>query len=108
MTDDFTPLTDADHWLDWVGDDPARVVRGEIERRLREQAPTATLEWVRLLGKPEFLTVGRKLPDDPDKIIATGAALAVLFELQVHSEGRQEQLHGVFSLVVTGLDAERN
>jgi hypothetical protein len=108
MTDDFTALTEADHWLDWLGDNPAQAVRDEIARMLRQQVPTAALEWVRLLDKPYFLTGGRKQFNDPNKLIVKRAALAVPFELQVRSEGGVEQLRGVFSWVATGLNAERN
>ncbi|MBV9470074.1 MAG: hypothetical protein JO316_25545 [Abitibacteriaceae bacterium] len=107
MTDDFTPLTQSGHWLDWLGDDPAQAVRGEIESALRQQVPTATLDWVRLTGSPEFLTGGRKRRDAPDMTLVTRAALAVPFELQVRSADRQDYLRGVFSWVTTGLDAER-
>lgn len=107
MTDDFTPLTQSDHWLDWLGDDPEQAVRGEIESALRQQVPTAALDWVRLVGSPQFLTGGRKRRDAPNMILATRAALAVQFELQVHCEDRQDKLRGVFSWVTTGLDAER-
>jgi hypothetical protein len=103
MTDDVTPLTACDHWLGWLGDDPAQAVRNEIEEVLRKQVPTARLEWLRLLDRPYFLTGGRKLPDDPGKLIVTRAALAVSFELQVRAEGREDRLRGVFSWVASGL-----
>jgi hypothetical protein len=104
MTDDFTPLTEPDHYLGWLGDDPAAAVREQMESILRKQVPTATLDWVRLVGEPEFLTGGRKLPDDPSKLIITRAALAVPFTLQVSSEDGTEWLRGVFSWVAVGLD----
>jgi hypothetical protein len=107
MSDDFQPLTASDHWLGWLGDDPAKAVRGEIEGILQQQVPTATLEWVRLVDKPYFLTGGRKLPDDPGKMIVTRAALAIAFELQVRSADRVDRLHGVFSWVASGLDGKR-
>ena len=107
MTDDLTPLTSADHWLGWLGDDPGLAVRDEIEGALRHQVPTATLDWLRLHGKPYFLTGIRKLQDDPETAITTRAALAVAFELEVRSEGKVEQLNGVFSWVAAGLDGER-
>jgi hypothetical protein len=107
MPDDFTPLTSCNHYLGWLGDDPAQAVRSEIERLLQEQVPTASLEWIRLTATPEFLTGGRKAPDDPGKLILTRAALAVAFELQVCSEGRVDELSGVFSWVAAGLDGER-
>jgi hypothetical protein len=106
-TDDFTPLTSSGHWLGWLGDDPARAVREEIEAVLRQQVPTAQLSWVRLVDKPYYLTGGRKQPHHPTKVILTRAALAVPFELQVRSAGRVDELRGVFSWVATGLDGAR-
>jgi hypothetical protein len=105
--DDFSPLTDSNHWLGWLGDDPAGVIRTKLEGILRQQVATAHLEWVRLLAKPHYLTGGRKIPDDPNKILVTRAALAAPFELQVRSAERTERLRGVFSWVAIGLDAER-
>jgi hypothetical protein len=107
MTDNLTPLTAGDHWLGWLGDDPGQAVRQEIARILREQVPTAELEWLRLVDKPYFLTGGRQLPEVPGKIIVTRAALAVSFELQVRSVDEVEQLRGVFSWVAVGLDGAR-
>jgi hypothetical protein len=107
MTDDFTPLTNSNHWLGWVGDDPAQAVRGEIEGILRQQVPSAKLAWIHLNGDPYFLTGGRKAPDDPGKIVVSRAALAVSFELEVTSADRTDHLHGVFSWVVSGLDDMR-
>ena len=104
MTDDFTPLTEPDHYLGWLGDDPAAAVREQIEGVLRQQVATAKLDWVRLVGEPEFLTGGRRMPDDLGKLILTRAALAVPFTLQVSSEGRTDLLRGVFSWVAVGLD----
>jgi len=50
MTDDFTPLNPSEHWLGWLGDDPALAVRSEIESILRQQVPievlpTSLVEW---------------------------------------------------------------
>ena len=106
--DDFTPLTSPDHWLGWLGENPAQMVRDAIEESLQQQVPTARLEWVRLLGEAEFLTGGKKMPDEPTKIIATRAALAVEFVLKVSSDVGTEQLRGVFSWVARGLDGERH
>lgn len=107
MSDDFTPMTAAGHWLGWLGDDPAKAVRDEIEGILRQQVPSARLAWVRLTSAPEYLTGGRRIPDEPDKIILTRAALAAPFVLEVHSDRGTEQLTGVFSWVAAGLDGER-
>lgn len=82
-------------------------MRSEIESILRQQVPTAKLEWIHLLGEPEFLTGGRKVHGEPNKLLLTRAALAVAFTLEVRSEGRVDRLEGVFSWVAAGLDAER-
>jgi hypothetical protein len=107
MTDDFTPLTGSNHWLGWLGDDPAAAVRDEIESILRKQVATSTVEWIRLVGEPYFLTGGRKIPEEPSKMIVTRAALAVAFELEVRADEHVEQLAGVFSWVAIRLDGER-
>jgi hypothetical protein len=104
MTDDFTPLTTCNHWLGWLGADPTQEVRDSIERMLREQVPSAKLNWIRLLGEPYFLTGGRRIAEEPSKIIATRAALAVAFELQVSADHGVETLTGVFSWVAAALD----
>jgi hypothetical protein len=107
MQDDFSTLTSRDHWLGWLGDDPGSAVRREIEGILQKQVPSARLEWVRLVGEPEFLTGGRTHPSDPNTMIATRAGLAVAFELKVDSDSAAEQLRGVFSWVVCHLDGDR-
>lgn len=105
---DLTLLTASDHWLAWLGDDPAQAVYIGIEGLLRQQDSTGKLEWLRFLEKPYFLTGGRKTVDSPQQIIATRAAFAVPFELEVASAGKSDRLYGVFSWVASGLDEERH
>ncbi|WP_412542550.1 hypothetical protein R8Z50_08675 [Longispora sp. K20-0274] len=106
MFDDFGALTDRDHWLGWMGEDPAAAVRAAIGTMLADQNPTAELMWLRLVGDPYFLTGGRRLPEDPDRVVPTRAALAVGFELCVASSEAVGELRGVFSWVAAGLDEE--
>ncbi len=108
ITDDFSVLLEADHYLDWLGANPAQALRDEIERILRQQVPSAALKWIHLTGEPEFLTGGRALFNDPGKMILTRAALAVSFQMKVDSDGGEEILKGVFSWAATGLDAGRD
>jgi hypothetical protein len=107
MMDDFSPLSTSDHWLGWLGDDPGQAVRSQIEGILRQQVPTARLDWVRRLETPYYLTGARKLPDDPGNVIVTRAGLAVPFELQVRSAAGVDRLCGVVSWVASGLDGAR-
>ncbi|MEV0143511.1 MULTISPECIES: hypothetical protein [unclassified Nonomuraea] len=67
--------------------------------------PGSVLEWVKVLGTPEFLTGGRRDPDDPDKVLVVRAALALPFALSVRSPGGERSvLQGVFSWAAAGLD----
>ncbi|MEW1773737.1 hypothetical protein [Streptomyces sp. NPDC086777] len=96
--DDFGKLTDPDHWLGWLGDDPATAVRRGIEESLRAQVADAVVEWVKILETPRFLTGARRRSEDERVMLVTRAALAASFALSVRTarHGRSVLL-GVFS-----------
>ncbi|MEU6448385.1 hypothetical protein [Streptomyces sp. NPDC046979] len=102
--DDFTKLTEPDHWLGWLGDDPAAAVRKGIEGSLRPQAADAVVEWVKILETPRFLTAGRQPSENDQVMLVTRAALAAPFALSVRTRqhGRSVLL-GVFSWVAVNL-----
>ncbi|WP_405820177.1 hypothetical protein OG241_31950 [Streptomyces sp. NBC_01390] len=102
--DDFSKLTDPEHWLGWLGDDPAAAVREGIEESLRAQVADAVVEWVKILETPRFLTGGRRRAEDEQAILVTRAALAAPFALSVHTaqHGRSILL-GVFSWAAANL-----
>ncbi|MEU9942894.1 hypothetical protein ACIP46_26930 [Streptomyces lavendulae] len=102
--DDFSHLTDPDHWLGWLGDDPATAVRNGIEESLRVQVADAVVEWVKILETPRFLTAGRLRSDDEQIMLVTRAALAAPFALSVRTTqyGRNTLL-GVFSWAAVNL-----
>ena len=87
-----------------AGGDPSQAVRRESEALLGAQEPSARLDWIRLVLEPAFLTGGRKVPEDPDKIIVTRTDLAAPFELQLSSDTGIHQLRGVFLWVALGFD----
>jgi hypothetical protein len=105
--DEFAKLTEPDHWLGWLGDDPAEAVRDAIADCLHQQAPNAVLEWVKILETPRFFTGGRPSRDDENAMLVTRAGLAVSFALSVTSRKR-EILTGVFSWVAVRLDQPGN
>ncbi|MFB8241052.1 hypothetical protein ACFC58_31395 [Kitasatospora purpeofusca] len=103
--DDFAALTDSEHWLDWLGPQPAVAVRDSIAQILDEQVSGATLEWLKITDVPRYLTGGRPHPDDEDRMIVTRAGIAVPFALSVVSPGRKREiLQGAFSWAAVGLD----
>ncbi|MFD6245252.1 hypothetical protein [Streptomyces roseolus] len=102
--DDFGKLSASDHWLGWLGDDPAAAVRAGIEESLRAQVADAVLEWVKILDTPHFLTAGRPRSEDERTLLVTRAALAAPFALSVRTarHGRSVLL-GVFSWAAVDL-----
>ena len=103
--DDLSQLTDTSHWLGWLGDDPAAALRASVVDVLTGQDADAELEWLLIVDVPEYLTGGRKDPDDSSKLIMTRAGLAAPFALSVRSaDGTREVLWGAHSIVAVGLD----
>ncbi|WP_371497723.1 hypothetical protein OG871_17380 [Kitasatospora sp. NBC_00374] len=103
--DDFARLTSPDHWLDWLGKDPAGAVRGSIAGILGDQTPGAVVEWLKVTEDPRFLTGGRPDPADAQRVTVTRAGAAVPFALSVTAPGhRREVLWGVFTWAAAGLD----
>ncbi|MFE5792265.1 hypothetical protein ACFQ8C_06745 [Streptomyces sp. NPDC056503] len=102
--DDFGPLTDPDHWLGWLGADPAAAVREGIEESLRAQVADAVVEWVKILETPRFLTGGRPGGEDAQTMLVTRAALAAPFALSVRTaQHGRSVLVGVFSWAAVNL-----
>lgn len=104
--DDFGKLTDPDHWLGWLGDDPATAVRKGIEESLRAQVADAVVEWVKILETPRFLTGGRPHAEDEQLMLVTRAALAAPFALSVRTtQHGRSILMGVFSWAAVNLSS---
>ena len=107
--DDLSALTEPNHWLGWLGDDPGREVRDLIEESLTDQVAGTRIEWLKLTGEPKFLTSGKRQPDDPEKLLVVRAGLAVPFALSVRMPtGTRDLLLGVFSVALVGMDDPAN
>ncbi|MFF7776420.1 hypothetical protein ACFZCG_18580 [Streptomyces tanashiensis] len=107
--DDFSKFTRSEHWLDWLGEQPAVAVRDAVAEILDEQVSGAVLEWMKVLDVPRYLTGGRPQPDDESRMVVTRAGLALPFALSVTSPGRRREiLQGVFSWVAVRLDQPGN
>ncbi|MBF9067097.1 hypothetical protein [Streptacidiphilus fuscans] len=101
--DDFAKLTESDHWLAWIGDDPVQALRDSITNCLTGQDPKAVLDWVKILDTPRYLTGARRDPGHDDQIIVTRAGLTLSFALSV-TASKREVLTGTFSWVAVRLD----
>ncbi|MDP5313384.1 MULTISPECIES: hypothetical protein [Streptomyces] len=102
--DDFSKLTEPDHWLGWLGDSPAAAVRKGIEESLRAQVADAVVEWIKILETPRFLTAARQPSENDQVVLVTRAALAAPFALSVRTaqHGRSVLL-GVFTWAAVNL-----
>jgi hypothetical protein len=110
VRDDFTRLTEPDHWLGWLSDDPALALRESIAGILDEQVSGAVVEWLKVVDEPVFLTGGRRNAEDPERLVVTRAAMAAPFALSVRDpDGSRHVLAGVHSWAAVRLDtpAER-
>ncbi|MFJ9881115.1 hypothetical protein ACIQRN_16465 [[Kitasatospora] papulosa] len=102
--DDFSKLTEPDHWLGWLGGNPAAAVREGIEESLRAQVTDAVVEWVKILETPRFLTAGRQPSENDQVMLVTRAALAAPFALSVRTtQHGRSVLQGVFSWAAVNL-----
>ncbi|WBQ02438.1 hypothetical protein [Kribbella sp. CA-293567] len=111
VQDDFSALTEPGHWLGWLGDDPGRTLRDSIELTLAQQVKGANVEWLKFVETPEFVTGGKPVPDDPDRLQLVRTGLAVQFALCVvqpagrfKRAGQRDILTGVFSLAIVAMD----
>ncbi len=109
VQDDFTRLESSHRWLGWLPDTPGAAVRSSVERIIVAQVPGSALEWIKVIDDPAFLTGGRRIPDDPTRVIVTRAGLAAPFALSAQPPtGPREVLTGVFTWVAHGLDTPKS
>jgi hypothetical protein len=110
IQDDFTRLTEPDHWLGWLPDEPSASIRNALVEHLTDRVPGSTLEWVKITEKPVFRTAVVGNPDDttdPDGMVRmtlSRAGLAVALVLSVVTPELHRYFHeGGFSWVATRL-----
>lgn len=107
--DELSALTEPDHWLGWLGDNPGRTVRDLLEQEFAAQVTGAELEWLKITAEPEFRTGGKRSEDDPELLRVVRAALAAPFAASVKlPTGTRDLVLGVYSLAIAGLDDPPN
>lgn len=105
--DDFTKLSEVDHFLSWMLGDLPTVVRDGVTEVLVEQVPESVVDWMKVTGDPEFLSAGIPEPAEEGgesrRMTLVRAGMVVPFALSVRSPGRREILWGTFSWVGVNL-----
>jgi hypothetical protein len=121
-SDDFAYLESPDLHLEWLSERPGVVVRQTIEDLFTKQAPGSVVRCVHVVDRPRTRMAGTRydlperqwppgLPRDDDEtlqaVMLTDAAIAVTVTIWVTGpDVRTGVLHGVLTLVQTGLDGE--
>lgn len=107
--DDFRIFDHSAHMLFWLGDEPFKAIRTEIESGFARQDPGCSVESIKCSGQPYFLTGARKDPDDPSRVILSRMGVAFQTAVVVITSGAARvELDAVCSIVGTNLDDPEN
>ncbi len=101
--DDFSPFEGSEHMFFGL-DDPFGYIRQHLEEVLTSQVPSTRINSIRCHGEPKFLTLGRKLEDDPDKVVVTYCASCFQCTIDVETDEHREQLPSTVTLCLGEID----
>ncbi len=103
--DDFSSLHPSMHMLQWLDEDPPRRIRTAFEEWGDDKVAGTRVVQIAVVGKPQFLTGGKRLDDDPEKmrLVRTGVAFAFAVHIRA-PDGEDHHVKGVFSWIGMDLD----
>lgn len=101
--DDFSIFDDHAHMF-FNLKDPFELIRDQVEETLRAQVEGTQVASIRAHGEPKWLTLGRKVPDQPDKVAVGHFALCFLCSIAVESPGHAESLEAAVTLAFRDID----
>lgn len=103
--DDFAIFEGLEHMFFGL-DEPFAVIREELEAMFRQQVPSSKLNSITARGEPRFLTLGRRLEDDEDKIVVTHYGVCFQCTVDVESDDHREpELACTMTLAFGDIDA---
>jgi hypothetical protein len=103
--EDFSLLTESQHMLEWLADEPFKAIRASFHNWVKRQVAGSEVESLRFLAAPEWLTRMRRQVENSENGVLVRAGFAVLFEAGVFQpSGERHLLSGVFTWVATHLD----
>jgi hypothetical protein len=101
--DDFSPFDDSTHMFFGLTD-PFAYIRRRIESVLAQQVPGTRVHSIRCHGEPNFLTIGRKLEEDPENVVVTYWATCFRCEIAVESPDQKAELPSTITLCAGQID----
>lgn len=101
--DDFGIFEDHEHMFFGIGD-PFAMIREETTNILQQQVPGTEIESIQCHGEPNWLTLGRKIPDDPQHIVLGHFAFCFRCKLSVAAPGGAEVLDATMTFMFGDMD----
>ncbi len=102
---EFKKLIPTEHMLKWLSDKPYEQIISQIESMLGQQVPGSKIIRFSVNSEPDWLSGGRKNPEDEAKVILVRAGVAFEFALIVQtSVSQMDDLSGVFTWCAVNLD----
>ncbi|MEM9190426.1 MAG: hypothetical protein AAGF12_14670 [Myxococcota bacterium] len=94
----------AEHEHQFFGmEDPYEFIAQEISEGLQRQVADTVVESIVAFDVPKFLTLGTRLPDDPDRMRVTGFAFCCRLEVVASTKKQRETLSVTFSACFHGI-----
>lgn len=103
--DDFGIFADSEHMFFNLSD-PFSLIREQVENSLRAQVKETEVTAIRTIGEPKWLTIGRKVEDDPNKVIVGHFAVCFRSMIDVKSPDHEETLDATLTLLFRDIDQE--
>lgn len=96
------------HMFEWLAENPFEKMLTDIEGLLKQQVNDATVASFEATSKPHWLSGGAPSETDSNKVILVRAGVAFEFMMRVVSEGREDELVGVYSWVAKDMNSNFN
>jgi hypothetical protein len=89
--DDFSIFDGSEHMF-FAVNDPFAMVREELENSLRRQVPSTQVHAIRCFGEPKFLTVGRQVSEDDERMQVTHYGVCFQCVIALETEHHSQDL----------------
>lgn len=84
--------------------DPFAFVREQVQTALRAQVPDTSVDAIRCHDAPKWLTIGRKLDDEPDKVVVGHFGVCFRCDIDVKTPDHAETLPATLTLLFRDID----
>lgn len=101
--DDFSIFEGSEHMFYGL-DEPYVIIREELEKIFEAQVPGTSVDAVVAYGEPKWLTLGRRLDDEPETVVVGSFGLCFRCHIDVATPKRREQLDAAMTMLFRDID----